>query len=366
MCREMRVNIRAAFNPEVKKNKHIVNKSKDISDQCSVLRRERFIFDDVFAGLRASDRMYLYMRQRTRKALECARNVVFLSLGCGEVLEGSVEPTVSVLLGNGGGTGIISNVIDEIFRYVKPLTLNLQSNPFKITNGKYNGTIRSSSPGNFAAVKVAQEQLTTRVLFSAVIVSCGKIYDLLDSSPGVMNSNFVTLKKRKSDGKVVLHNVSKLHLQTPADFDRVMGLLIGKRSAMSKVMHTLHAYSTKFKNVSMMDSDNIVQDVINSIDPWMGSNNTPWQKKHNYTTTTSQLLHPSDVLNHPIYHHNNENNTTVTSLIDDNNAAGDSFSTDSMVITISVSGGGISRSKTSIDFNFVCSCGENWSKPGNI
>ena len=41
-----------------------------------------------------------------------------------------------------------------------------------------------------------------------------------------------------------------------------------------------------------------------------------------------------------------------------------SSSSDSMFISISACGGGVSKSKPTVDFNFVCPCGKNWSMPG--
>ena len=115
--------------------------SKDKDDivqgmSSNVLRRERFIFDNVFVGVHAMLRLSLSLRQKTRICLESARNLLIISMGCGEPSSSSsssialsIEPPVSLLVGGEGGTGLISIVLDEVFRYIKPLTSQLRSDP---------------------------------------------------------------------------------------------------------------------------------------------------------------------------------------------------------------------------------------------
>ena len=113
--------------------------SKDKDDivqgmSSNVLRRERFIFDNVFVGVHAMLRLSLSLRQKTRICLESARNLLIISMGCGEPsssssIASSIEPPVSLLVGGEGGTGLISIVLDEVFRYIKPLTSQLRSDP---------------------------------------------------------------------------------------------------------------------------------------------------------------------------------------------------------------------------------------------
>jgi hypothetical protein len=123
----------------------------------TVLRRERFAFDDVFHGPTADGRLAMFCRQRARKALEGGRNLAFLCLGCGDAPAGgdsAVEPPVSALLGGGGGTGLISSVVDEVFRYTRPLSASMRDSG-KTFPGSY--PTRSASP--IIASKVAYEQL---------------------------------------------------------------------------------------------------------------------------------------------------------------------------------------------------------------
>jgi hypothetical protein len=284
----------------------------------TVLRRERFVFDDIFTGLTAQGRLAFFTRQRARKALETAHNLVFMCLGCGDTTPGggaAVEPPISVLLGGGGGTGLISSVVDEIFRFTKPLTTSLQE-----SKGLYPGSFPSASPSAFVASKLAFEQVKSRVSLSAIILTeQGEVYDLLGGS----TDGAASLKRRKSDGRVILCNASRLQLQASADFDRVMGLLLGKRTALHGVLLSLQQQQAQQLKQGIIPAEPL-QKVLASIDPWASFN-------------VQQTCSPEGVA---------------------------SLSSSSMLITVSVSGGAVTSNHTSVDFNFVSPCGENWSCPG--
>jgi len=329
----------------------------------SVLRRERFGFDDVFLGPTALGRLSMYTRQRTRKALESAHNVVFMCLGCGDVTnEQSMEPPLSLLLGGGGGTGLISSAIDEIFRYTKPLSMQAAAQ-----GSLYGGGLPSCSPSSFLAAKVAYEQMTARITLSAVIFTeDGQIYDLLNAGGGggpalAASASMANLKRRKSDGRVMLCNAARVYLETPADFDRVTGLLLGKRSAMTSVLQSMeqrvgggggtssnfnskttsglqhtssrsasstsNRYGYQSVNHAAPDDPAGVRSMLAGMDPWVALRTAAGGGGAGEPVESSSV------------------------------AA-------SMLLTISVCGGGVSRSQTSVDFNFVSPCGKYWSNPG--
>jgi hypothetical protein len=312
----------------------------------SILRRERFLFDDVFIGHAALNRLAYYTRQRTRKALESANNLVFTCLGCGDsVSEFAVEPPVGLLLGNGGGTGLISSCIDEIFRFCKPLTSNLNDN-----RTPYSGTFPSASPSSFVATRIAFEQLAVNVTLSAVIVADGgQIFDLLgsgisakdeisSSSSGAVSGG-PSLKRRKADGKVILCNAARVQLQATADFDRIMGLLLGKRAALQAVTQAMQHQQQR--GGSSPRNDATMQAAVSAIDPWTSfiSDTARRAKK---TQSIAMAMDGFDA-------------ATGTSPM----------SSSTMLITVAVSGGGVSRRHTNLEFNFVSPCGANWSHPGS-
>lgn len=294
-----------------------------------VLRRERFAFDDVFVGQSAEGRLSFFARQRARKALECGHNLAFLSLACGDANahdQSRVEPPVSLLMGSGGGTGLISSAIDEIFRFVKPLTMSMQD-----SHHLYPGGLPTSSPSAFIASKVAFEQVKSRVTMSAVILSeGGAVYDLLSTSAGpAAVGGTAHLKRRKSDGRVTLCDVSRLQLQATADFDRVMGLLLGKRTALQSVLQTFQLQHAQQQRLGVHQQNDPMQSVLSSIDPWAS-----FSSKGRKAGDTPQ------------------NETGVCAS--------------SMLISVSVSGGAVSSTQTSVDFHFVSPCGKDWSCPGKI
>lgn len=301
------------------------------SKKNTVLRRERFSFDDIFSGLTAQGRLAFYTRQRARKALETSHNLVFLCLGCGDNAPAggsAVEPPISVLLGGGGGTGLISSVVDEIFRFTKPLTTSLQE-----SKGLYPGSFPTASPSAFVASKLAFEQVKSRVTLSAIILTeQGQVFDLLGGSA----DGAASLKRRKSDGRVMLCNASRLQLQASADFDRVMGLLLGKRTALHGVLQSLQQQQAQQLKMGIIPAEPL-QDVLASIDPWASLNipsNRVGGGGHNEEKLALGASSPA--------------------------------STSSMLITVSVSGGAVSSNNTSVDFNFVSPCGKNWSCPGKF
>ena len=359
----------------------------------SVLRRERFIFDDVFVGKDAMIRLSVFIRQKTRLCLESARNMVIISVGCGDVSSLSssslvssplpptscVEPPVSLLIGGEGGSGLISTALDEIFRYIKPLTTQLRSNPSKHhldnhTNGGPNmntsrsrphssspypsSSSSSSSSTTFHGLRQTYEQFTAKVLLSVVVISNGEIYDLLASSTtssssttttnidkqlAVQNSsnnisnNKISVRRRKSDGSYILCNASMIQLQSTADFDRIIGLLIGRRSAMiSSMNHTLQLYKNNTSLSSTISSSSTAisaLEMIESTNPWVLN---PLPLNRNNTNPSSSSAATSTTTN----------------------------TTDTMFITISASGGGVSKNKPTVSFHFTCPCGNNWSMPG--
>ena len=91
----------------------------------SVLRRERFLFDDVLAGPYANRDLTVFMRKRCRQALSAGDDLAVLCLACGEsagstslqpISELPLEPSVGLLLGSGGGSGLLHALVSELLR----------------------------------------------------------------------------------------------------------------------------------------------------------------------------------------------------------------------------------------------------------
>lgn len=200
-----------------------------LSRGASVLRRERFQFDEIFLGSPGVVKLGGNCRQRAVEALQQNIDLCFISLAAGDIDQarrnGSLmEPPMALLLGDQGGQGLISAVVDEIFRY-----LGHAMPPARIVPSS------DSSFGRAAAQSVQMSGVTASVVLSAVMLCNGHISDLLASSSG-FDVGGATVR-RLQDGRNILHNVGRLRLHSAADFERVAGVLLGRRSAL-KQKHT--------------------------------------------------------------------------------------------------------------------------------
>lgn len=346
-----------------KENALLLSKYKNGRIPSPVLRRERFEFDDIFAGVSAPGRMSLYVRQRTRKALEYARGLTLLCLGCGYIPSGQLEPPLALLLGNGGGTGLIHSAVEEIFRYIHP---SVTYTTEQVRHGSFAtgaDRMRDTSPqymsaaGNSAmrslAVKVAYEQMNTKVVLTAVIITeDGMIIDLLSKS-GVkeQEQSGPILRKRKSDRTPVLCNVSRLELKSAMDFDRVSGMLLGKRATIESMR------AARLKEAEY-GGNFLVARKRNGVSDGEGS------------TSRFSALHPwvqvDGLADEPLSRSPGRLRGQLSGIGDSGVTETSGQQAATMLFTISVSGGGISKGLNVADFHFVSPCGSCWHTPGEL
>lgn len=230
-----------------------------------VLRRERFQFDAMYIGLPADKKLQEYVRFRTRRALEQATNLVFLCNACGDRVRGELEGSVNVALGSGGGSGITTNVLIEAFKFIHQhglsssstsAAMNSSNDSFTATAGEYS-YLKSSVQNSYLSSKMAQENRLSSVSLSAVLIQGNHIVDLLSNQPSPPPS-IHTNKKRNhhqqqptgprihrhragSSGEVTLSGVTLLELANVMDFERIVGLLLGRRTGIQEAMQGLQA-----------------------------------------------------------------------------------------------------------------------------
>ncbi len=84
----------------------------------TVLRRERFQFNSIFWGTNSSIKIAAKARSRAMSALSQCTDLSFICLGCGQVADpiGEMNPPLGIVLGDRGGEGLMSAVVDEAFR----------------------------------------------------------------------------------------------------------------------------------------------------------------------------------------------------------------------------------------------------------
>jgi hypothetical protein len=163
----------------------------------TIMRRERFNFDDIFCGPTAMSRMKAYVQQRTRKALLEGSNLAFLCFSCG-LSTNPMEPPLAILLGAKGGSGIASMVINELF---------------------------NSSSSSHSSIPCLTMSM------SATLFADGQIVDLLSSSSGSGKNSETYCKVQKyRNGQYYLANATQVTLTSTNDYDRIVGVILGRRS----------------------------------------------------------------------------------------------------------------------------------------
>jgi hypothetical protein len=212
--------------------------------KASTLRRERFHFNESYAGPGGLGKLCAYARQRVKISLLTGRGLAFVCVAAGDnesLSSAQVEPPVSVVLGDCGGQGLISAVMDSLFRHVAP-----KGYPCKQTDQtlhrKYGG---KNAPPVLASSAAITETPSEPILFSAVVISEGSIIDLLGPSGSLMYSSVGNRPgqyqrrkckvHRRGNGSSYIAHMTRLQLHSVADFERVAGVLLGRRSALREM-----------------------------------------------------------------------------------------------------------------------------------
>jgi len=201
-----------------------------------VLRRERFRFDNIIAGPGASSRLELYVRDRVHESLVANRGVTFLCLSCGEYSNqqpkstGGLDPPSAIIFGEKGGCGLASVAVSEM--------LAVSSDGNEASRRYTSGTSSrvSGSDGDCDAHGRGRLDVT----LSIVVLSSGtkrdqeSVEDLLATGAGGRNtvnhggSSGKCAVVRRADGRYSLSNVTRVKLNTTSDFERILGVVLGR------------------------------------------------------------------------------------------------------------------------------------------
>jgi len=333
---------------------HQANQNIQTSNAASVLRRERFNFDDIYAGAGAFHRLTVYTRLRTRQTLLYKKSsLVLLCVGCGEDATlynkyhgrdsdaSSIEPPVAILMGDSGGVGLISAAVDEIF--VSLPHLNDKENDRIANLQRKTISARLKTRGNAGARPTAAEKNNSGapyVTMQAVVLlgdDGATPVDLLSTNSNLSSCSIqqqpvetyddVTNTNTKSY-KSVIANAQSIHLKQPADFERLVGVILGRRSSMYEHVQALIARRNNGgvggsdSRVRNSDEEEVLLEHL-ADSPWLVPNNTG-------TLLITVTVHN----NRPVYN----GSSTYT--------------------------GSGSSQKT--EFHFVSPCGKLWSTPGKL
>lgn len=301
------------------------------NDINSILRRERFSFDYLFAGNKSNIKLSSLVCSKTRDALVLNSSLVFIITGCGEVNPGELEPPASLVLGNGGGTGLACTFLTELFSLMScdskssnlPLNLNDDDSiNFRESIHFQNSTIKKlllKEPQNFS------------ISMSSLLISGTKITDLLSNSS---NTNNIQIKKT-AGGSSTIVGATSIELSSVMDYERVIGLILGRRSGITESFNL-------FQSLGI----NINQNSFNNLYPYASWNNA---------TTSQSSSNSIGITIHDNYFENLEDNSRSSIM----------FLEFTLTVGRNNSNNNISTNRSyQLNYRFVFPCGSNWRQPG--
>jgi len=252
------------------------------------LRREKFAFDSVFSavsakpglgpevggvGTSASSRtgpgaLDAYACRLARKALYKGSDLVHVALACGDPRDHaqSLEPPLALFLGEAGGNGIVHHTIAEALAFYSPLEEGGEAEPVaerglfgaeQRTPGRtpYTATSLKTRPTSSnisrtaSTLVVAASSFVPDMTVSAVLVCNGMISDLLSTAPADVLAAFSAGKRDNGrnacrlenhmDGSTFLANAANVRVRSLADYERLVGVLLGRRAATKELLPLL-------------------------------------------------------------------------------------------------------------------------------
>lgn len=170
---------------------------------------------------------------------------------------------MSVILGDSGGHGLISSILEEIFKYklkhpqINPVPI---STPHRLYTGSNTPPIKQIQVVNDTVATLSNDY----VLFSAIIICEGQIIDLLStsssSSSKSLSSSFTSSSSskvpkiiKKSNDMYSLTHVTRLQLRSIADFERIAGVLLGRRATLRELTNVLFNFNIQSSSISLND-----------------------------------------------------------------------------------------------------------------
>lgn len=312
-----------------------------------ILRRERFQFDAMYIGPTADRKLQEYVRYRTRAALHQGTNLVFLCNACGESAMGELEAPVTVALGSGGGSGIATNILLEAFKVVA--ANNAQSVDSRNGGGGTDSYIlRSAVQTQYASTRMAQDNRSSSISLTAVLLNGSTMVDMLSNAAQQGRHGHQPRIQRRGGahgygGEVTLQGVTTLDLSNVMDFERIIGLLLGRRTGINETMQSLHLSSSEYPD----------------------HHNTPLSS---YATWTTQSVNPATERLRRLDLVNDFTSSSASAssarTAAPNVEAPSSSST--MVLSFRITLGSSLMPKRVLHIRVVCPCGKDWTSPSTL
>ena len=226
-----------------------------------------------------------------RKALYKGTDLVHVAMACGDQRDhaSSLEPPLALFLGEAGGHGIVHHTIAEAISFYTPVEdyeedgntresrglfgrddatqthfEGLNQTPSVKNTSQYTATAlkrrppassRSGISRTAANLVVSASSFVPDMTVSAVLVCNGMMSDLLNTSPADVLATFSSVPgneamsagsahsachlKTHSNGTTFLANASNVRVRSLADYERLVGVLLGRRAATKEVLPLL-------------------------------------------------------------------------------------------------------------------------------
>jgi hypothetical protein len=347
------------------------------------------------------NRLKEYLQHRIRYSLINLVNLVMLSTACGTDLQTiDLEPPVALALGSGGGSGLCSAVLQEIFSFLSSQSSSSASGfsspaspspsvDYAIT-GRKNTTIKTSNHSSYMRSRIAKEHNANRVTMSMVLVKGKYVFDLLNPSPSSSSSSETNRPHIiRKHNRMNLMNITFIDLLNLLDFERIVGLLLGRRAGIFETLRNMKISVPVSTSASSMNrsrgraSTSLTAnkiDLIASHATWNPGSSTSNMKNKNFVREnveadygySSPLGHVNEEIggdeleNEEIIRDDIDNyNPTNTALSSTTSGVTSDDTASSLLISFHVSYGSIvAKKRNHLTFRFVCPCGDNWYEPG--
>jgi hypothetical protein len=347
------------------------------------------------------NRLKEYLQHRIRYSLINLVNLVMLSTACGTDLQTiDLEPPVALALGSGGGSGLCSAVLQEIFSFLSSQSSSSSASGFSsptspspsvdyAITGRKNTTIKTSNHSSYMRSRIAKEHNANRVTMSMVLVKGKYVFDLLNPSPSSSSSETNRPHIIRKHNRMNLMNITFIDLLNLLDFERIVGLLLGRRAGIFETLRNMKIpvpVSTSASSMNRSKGRATTSSASNKIDliashaTWNPGSSTSNMKNKNFVRENVEAdygyssplghingeiggdeLENEEIIRDDIDHYNPTN--TALSSTTSGGTSDDTAS--SLLISFHVSYGSImAKKRNHLTFRFVCPCGDNWYEPG--